>query len=42
MGAYKQVFLGFDQEEGVEVAWNELRLDHFGKKVLNMLASLRV
>ena len=33
MGAYKKVFLAFDQEEGVEVAWNELRLDHMQKKV---------
>jgi hypothetical protein len=33
MGAYKRVHLGFDQEEGVEVAWNELRLDHLQRKV---------
>jgi hypothetical protein len=34
MGAYKKVYLGFDQEEGMEVAWNELRLDHMQKKVI--------
>ena len=33
MGAYKKVHLAFDQEEGVEVAWNELRLDLLQKKV---------
>ncbi len=32
MGAYKRVYLAFDQEEGVEVAWNELRLDHLSAK----------
>ncbi|KAL5033612.1 hypothetical protein BDV3_000582 [Batrachochytrium dendrobatidis] len=31
-GAYKEVFKAFDQEEGVEVAWNQLRLDHLSKK----------
>jgi WNK lysine deficient protein kinase len=27
-GAYKEVYKAFDQEEGVEVAWNQLRLSH--------------
>ena len=31
-GAYKQVFKAFDQEEGVEVAWNQLRIDHIPKR----------
>ncbi|KAI8918721.1 kinase-like domain-containing protein, partial [Entophlyctis helioformis] len=31
-GAYKEVFKAFDQDEGVEVAWNQLRLDHLSKK----------
>ena len=25
-GAYKEVFKAFDQEEGVEVAWNQIRI----------------
>lgn len=31
-GAYKEVFKAFDQEEGVEVAWNQLRVDHLHRK----------
>ncbi|KAH6562220.1 hypothetical protein BASA50_004859 [Batrachochytrium salamandrivorans] len=31
-GAYKEVFKAFDQDEGVEVAWNQLRLDHLSNK----------
>ncbi|KAJ3191177.1 Serine/threonine-protein kinase wnk1 [Irineochytrium annulatum] len=31
-GAYKEVFLAFDEEEGVEVAWNQLRVDHLRKQ----------
>ncbi|KAJ3116615.1 Serine/threonine-protein kinase wnk3 [Nowakowskiella sp. JEL0407] len=31
-GAYKEVFKAFDNEEGVEVAWNQLKLDHLSKK----------
>ena len=31
-GAYKEVYKAFDQEEGVEVAWNQLRLDHITKR----------
>ncbi|RKP11154.1 kinase-like domain-containing protein, partial [Thamnocephalis sphaerospora] len=27
-GAYKTVWRAFDEEEGVEVAWNQLRVDH--------------
>ncbi|KAK9712074.1 hypothetical protein K7432_007397 [Basidiobolus ranarum] len=32
IGGYKEVYKGFDQEEGVEIAWNQLRIDHLGKK----------
>ena len=28
-GAYKEVYQGYDQEEGVEVAWNQIRMDTF-------------
>ncbi|KAI8586845.1 hypothetical protein BDZ88DRAFT_269849 [Geranomyces variabilis] len=31
-GAYKDVFKGFDTEEGMEVAWNQLRVDHLLKR----------
>ncbi|TPX59601.1 hypothetical protein PhCBS80983_g02368 [Powellomyces hirtus] len=31
-GAYKEVFKGFDTEEGMEVAWNQLRVDHLLKR----------
>ncbi|KAJ3113042.1 hypothetical protein HDU96_003852 [Phlyctochytrium bullatum] len=31
-GAYKEVFKAFDEEEGVEVAWNQLRVDHLRKQ----------
>ncbi|KAI8854857.1 kinase-like domain-containing protein [Chytridium lagenaria] len=31
-GAYKEVFKAFDDEEGFEVAWNRLRLDHLRKQ----------
>ncbi|KAJ3006843.1 Serine/threonine-protein kinase wnk3 [Thoreauomyces humboldtii] len=31
-GAYKDVFKGFDTEEGMEVAWNQLRVDHLQKR----------
>ncbi|KAL1925098.1 uncharacterized protein VTP21DRAFT_4752 [Calcarisporiella thermophila] len=31
-GAYKEVYKAFDQEEGVEVAWNQLRVDHMNRK----------
>lgn len=31
-GAYKEVFKAFDSEEGIEVAWNQLRIDHFMRK----------
>ncbi|KAJ1981695.1 hypothetical protein H4R34_001977 [Dimargaris verticillata] len=27
-GAYKKVFVAFDHEQGVEVAWNEIKVDH--------------
>lgn len=32
-GAYKEVYKAFDTEEGVEVAWNQLRLDSYSMKV---------
>ncbi|KAI9187678.1 hypothetical protein H9P43_002069 [Blastocladiella emersonii ATCC 22665] len=31
-GAFKEVYKAFDQEEGVEVAWNQLRTDYMSKK----------
>ena len=31
-GAYKEVFKAYDEEEGVEVAWNQLRVDHLQKR----------
>jgi len=31
-GAYKEVFKAYDQEEGVEVAWNQLKVDHLAKR----------
>ncbi|KAI8804700.1 kinase-like domain-containing protein [Cladochytrium replicatum] len=31
-GAYKEVYKAFDQEEGVEVAWNQLKLDNLNKR----------
>ncbi|RKO90657.1 kinase-like domain-containing protein, partial [Blyttiomyces helicus] len=47
-GAYKEVFKAFDTEEGVEVAWNQLRIDHLVKrdaarivKEIEILQSLR-
>ncbi|RKP36208.1 kinase-like domain-containing protein, partial [Dimargaris cristalligena] len=27
-GAYKKVYVAFDHEDGVEVAWNEIKVDH--------------
>ncbi|KAL9269933.1 putative serine/threonine-protein kinase WNK11 [Drosera capensis] len=30
-GAVKKVYRGFDQEEGIEVAWNQVRLKNFSK-----------
>lgn len=42
-GAYKEVFKAFDQEEGVEVAWNQLRLDTLNKRdVSNILSEIRI
>lgn len=38
-GAYKDVFKAFDQEEGVEVAWNQLRLENLGPKDVEQIAS---
>ena len=28
-GAFKTVFKGFDEEEGIEVAWNQVRVNEF-------------
>lgn len=42
-GAYKQVFKAFDQEEGVEVAWNQLRIDHISKRdIPRILSEIRI
>ncbi|KAF9437503.1 hypothetical protein BGZ76_000499 [Entomortierella beljakovae] len=38
-GAYKIVYRAFDQEEGVEVAWNQLRIDHLTKKEAQKILS---
>ncbi|PKA49841.1 putative serine/threonine-protein kinase WNK11 [Apostasia shenzhenica] len=40
-GATKKVYRGFDQEEGIEVAWNQVRLRSFidDKQMLNRLYS---
>lgn len=38
-GAYKNVYRAFDQEEGVEVAWNQLRIDHLSKKEAQKILS---
>ncbi|KAG0330612.1 Serine/threonine-protein kinase wnk4 [Podila humilis] len=38
-GAYKHVYRAFDQEEGVEVAWNQLRFDHLSKKEAQKILS---
>jgi WNK lysine deficient protein kinase len=39
LGAFKEVFKAFDQEEGVEVAWNQLRLDNFTQKDVQRILS---
>ncbi|KAJ3089393.1 Serine/threonine-protein kinase wnk3 [Quaeritorhiza haematococci] len=42
-GAYKNVFKAFDTEEGVEVAWNQLRLDHLNKRdASRILSEIRI
>jgi hypothetical protein len=38
-GAYKEVYKAFDQEEGVEVAWNQLRVDNFNNRDVVQIAS---
>ncbi|KAI9347686.1 kinase-like domain-containing protein, partial [Obelidium mucronatum] len=38
-GAYKDVFKGFDEDEGVEVAWNQLRVDHLAKREAQRILS---
>ncbi|KAK3825618.1 MAG: kinase-like domain-containing protein [Benniella sp.] len=38
-GAYKLVYRAIDQEEGVEVAWNQLRIDHLTKKEAQKILS---
>ncbi|KAI9342458.1 kinase-like domain-containing protein, partial [Zopfochytrium polystomum] len=44
-GAYKAVYKAFDEEEGKEVAWNQLRVDHLAKRdaqrVLSEIAILQ-
>ncbi|KAF9924722.1 Serine/threonine-protein kinase wnk4 [Linnemannia zychae] len=42
-GAYKTVYRAFDQEEGVEVAWNQLRIDHLTKReAQNILSEIEI
>ncbi|KAJ3105844.1 Serine/threonine-protein kinase wnk3 [Phlyctochytrium planicorne] len=42
-GAYKEVFKAFDDEEGVEVAWNRLRVDHLRKQdAQRILSEIRI
>ena len=38
-GAYKEVYKGFDQEEGVEIAWNQLKVANLSKRDLNKIIS---
>ncbi|KAJ3062867.1 hypothetical protein HDU98_001300 [Podochytrium sp. JEL0797] len=38
-GAYKEVYKGFDEDEGVEVAWNQLRVDHLAKREAQRILS---
>ncbi|KAF9188420.1 hypothetical protein BGZ51_000584 [Haplosporangium sp. Z 767] len=38
-GAYKHVYKAIDQEEGVEVAWNQLRIDHLTKREAQKILS---
>jgi len=38
-GAFKQVFKAFDSEEGIEVAWNQLRLDNFNQRDVHRILS---
>ncbi|KAG0238365.1 Serine/threonine-protein kinase wnk3 [Actinomortierella wolfii] len=38
-GAYKHVYRAFDQEEGVEVAWNQLRISDLSKKEAQKILS---
>ncbi|KAJ3414727.1 hypothetical protein HDV05_006164 [Chytridiales sp. JEL 0842] len=42
-GAYKRVYKAFDEEEGVEVAWNQLRVDHLNKKdISRVLTEIKI
>ncbi|KAF9545858.1 hypothetical protein BGW38_009681, partial [Lunasporangiospora selenospora] len=42
-GAYKLVYRACDLEEGNEVAWNQLRIDHLTKKdALKILSEIRI
>ncbi|ORY33859.1 kinase-like protein, partial [Rhizoclosmatium globosum] len=38
-GAYKEVYKGFDEDEGVEVAWNQLKVDHLAKREAQRILS---
>lgn len=43
MGAYKKVYLAVDTDEGMEVAWNELRLNHLQRKdVTKVLSEVQI
>lgn len=42
-GAYKEVFKGFDQEEGVEVAWYQLKIEHISERnALKILSEIQI
>ncbi|KAJ3345447.1 Serine/threonine-protein kinase wnk8 [Entophlyctis luteolus] len=38
-GAYKEVYKAYDEDEGVEVAWNQLRVDHLGSREAKRILS---
>lgn len=38
VGAHKHVFKAFDQEEGVQVAWNQLRVENFAREDIARIA----
>lgn len=41
-GAYKEVYKAFDQEEGVEVAWNQLRVNISEKNAVKLLSEIQI
>ncbi|KAJ3386968.1 Serine/threonine-protein kinase wnk8 [Entophlyctis sp. JEL0112] len=38
-GAYKEVYKAYDEDEGVEVAWNQLRVDHLASREAKRILS---